>query len=188
MNSQDAIARTLTRSPLIAVVLYIALLGGLLATAGFAISDIVGHRQALAQTADLLDQLQGRKPRGGGDASLAAEHPGTPFLDGPTVTVAGATLLQRVATAVGNVGGTIQSSQVDVLGTQATDGFVGLIVSCEMEQPSLQKLLYDLEAGMPFLYVDQLDVQVPQTMAINENSTGRIRVVLGVSGQWQGNK
>jgi hypothetical protein len=73
---------------------------------------------------------------------------GTPFLEGPTVTVAGVTLLQRVASAVGNVGGTIQSSQVDVLGTQARDGLVGLVVSCEMEQSALQKLLYDLEAGM----------------------------------------
>ena len=90
--------------------------------------------------------------------------------------------------AVGNVGGTIQSSQVDVLGTQAKDGFVGLVVSCEMEQPALQKVLYDLEVGMPFLFVDQLDVQVPQTTATNEAGTGRIRVVLGVSGQWQGNK
>jgi general secretion pathway protein M len=52
----------------------------------------------------------------------------------------------------------------------------------------LQKLLYDLEAGMPYLFVDQLDVQVPQTTAVNESGTGRIRVVLGVSGQWQGNK
>ena len=162
MNAQHAIARTLTRSPLIAVVLYAAVLGGLLATAGFSIADIVGHRQALSQTADLLE--------------------------GPTVTVAGATLLQRVAAAIGAVGGTIQSSQVDVLGTQARDGLVGLVVSCEMEQPALQKLLYDLEAGMPFLFVDQLDVQVPQTTAINETGSGRIRVVLGVSGQWQGNK
>ena len=105
-----------------------------------------------------------------------------------SVTVAGATLLQRVATAVGNVGGTIQSSQVDVLGTQAKDGFVGLVVSCEMEQASLQKVLYDLEVGMPFLFVDQLDVQVPQTTAVNEGGSGRIRVVLGVSGQWQGGK
>jgi general secretion pathway protein M len=135
-----------------------------------------------------LDQLRGRKPRGGDAAALAARHPGTPFLEGPTVTVAGATLLQRVASAVGNVGGTIQSSQVDVLGTEAKDGFVGLVVSCEMEQPSLQKLLYDLEAGMPFLFVDQLDVQVPQTTALNESGSGRVRVVLGVSGQWQGNK
>jgi general secretion pathway protein M len=57
-----------------------------------------------------------------------------------------------------------------------------------MDQPALQKLLYDLEAGMPFLFVDQLDVQVPQTTVANENGSGRIRVVLGVSGQWQGNK
>jgi general secretion pathway protein M len=187
MISHSAITRTLTRSPLIAVALYVAVLGGLLATAGFAVSDIAGHREGLAQTADLLDQLRGRKPRGEA-ASLAAEHPGTPFLEGPTVTVAGATLLQRVAAAVGNVGGTIQSSQVDVSGTQAKDGLVGLVVSCEMDQPALQKLLYDLEAGMPFLFVDQLDVQVPQTTAANENGSGRIRVVLGVSGQWQGNK
>ncbi len=188
MNSANAIARALTRSPLIAVVLYVAVLGGLLATAAFSIADIVGHRQALAQTADLLDQLRGRKPRGGEAAALAAQHPGTPFLEGPTVTVAGATLLQRVASAVGNIGGTIQSSQVDVLGTQARDGLVGLVVSCEMEQPALQKLLYDLEAGMPFLFVDQLDVQVPQTTALNESGSGRVKVVLGVSGQWRGNK
>jgi general secretion pathway protein M len=63
-----------------------------------------------------------------------------------------------------------------------------LLVSCEMEQPALQKLLYDLEVGMPFLFVDQLDVQVPQTTAADESGTGKIRVVLGVSGQWQGNK
>lgn len=36
---------------------------------------------------------------------------------------------------------------------------------------------------MPFLFVDQLDVQVPQT-------TGRRphQVILGVSGQWQAGK
>jgi general secretion pathway protein M len=186
MSTGHAITRTLTRSPLIAVVLYVVVIGGLIAMAGLAVANILDHQRALAQTSDLLDQLQGRRARGAGTSPLAP--PGTPFLEGPTVTVAGATLLQRVAAAVGNVGGTIQSSQVDLLGTQAKDGFVGLLVSCEMEQPALQKLLYDLEVGMPFLFVDQLDVQVPQTTATNESGVGKIRVVLGVSGQWQGNK
>ena len=187
MSAQSAITRTLTHSPLIAVTLYVAVIGALLATAAISVSNILDQRQALAQTADLLGQLQGRKARSTGASSPSAPA-GTPFLDGPTVTVAGAALLQRVASAVTNVGGTIQSSQVDVLGTQAKDGFVGLLVSCEMEQPSLQKLLYDLEVGMPFLFIDQLDVQVPQTTAASESGTGRIRVVLGVSGQWQGSK
>jgi general secretion pathway protein M len=185
--SGNAVARALTHSPLIAVVLYLAIAGGLLVSAGLSIASILDHQRALAQTSDLLDQLQGRKARAGA-SQVSAEHPGTPFLEGPTVTVAGAALLQRVATAVSNVGGTVQSSQVDVLGTQARDGFVGLVVSCEMEQPALQKLLYDLEVGMPFLFVDQLDVQVPQTTAANEGGVGKIRVVLGVSGQWQAGK
>jgi general secretion pathway protein M len=186
MSAASMITRSLARSPLIAVVLYLAVAFGLLAAAGTAISDILVHRAALAQTADLLEQLQGRKGRSA--HRLFAEHAGSPFLEGPTVTVAGASLLQRVAAAVGNAGGTIQSSQVDVTGSQAKDGVVGLVVSCEMEQPALQKVLYDLESGMPFLFIDQLDVQVPQATAIGEGTTGRIRVVLGLSGQWQGSK
>jgi general secretion pathway protein M len=166
MSAGNLITRTLSQSPLIAVVLYLAVIGGLAFTSVVAIANIFDHQRALAQTSDLLDQLRGRKPRN--PAQLSGEHPGTPFLEGPTVTVAGAALLQRVAAAVGNAGGTIQSSQVDVLGKEAKDGFVGLVVSCEMEQPALQKVLYDLEAGMPFLFVDQLDVQVPQTTARNE--------------------
>lgn len=134
MISQNVITRTLTRSPLIAVTLYIAVAGGLLATAGFAVSDIVDHQRALAQTSDLLDQLRGRKARGA--AATSAEHPGTPFLEGPTVTVAGATLLQRVATAVSNVGGTIQSSQVDVSGIRPrTAWWVWLSVARWNSQP-----------------------------------------------------
>ena len=185
MSSGNVITRTFAQSPLIAATLYVAVVGSLLMTAGFAIADIFAHQRALTQTSDLLDQLQERRAKG---PELASGRSGTPFLEGPTVTVAGAALLQRVANAVSNAGGTIQSSQVDVAGIEAKNGLVGLVVSCEMEQPALQKLLYDLEVGMPFLFVDQLDVQVPQTTAANEGGVGKIRVVLGVSGQWQGNK
>ena len=183
----NAVSRALTQSPLVAVILYLVAVGSLLVMTGLAISNIADHRRALAQTSDLLEQLRGRQVRDGRSPS-ATERPGTPFLEGSTVTVAGAALLQRVGTAIAAVGGTIQSSQVDLLGSQAKAGFVDLVVSCEMEQPALQKLLYDLEVGMPFLFVDQLDVQIPQTTAINEGGTGRIRVVLGITGQWQGSK
>nr|WP_275169857.1 type II secretion system protein GspM [Bradyrhizobium sp. CSS354] len=184
----NAVERALVGSPLIAVTLYLAITGGLLLMAGLSIAEVIAHRQALAQTSDLLDQLRGRKSGAKSAAALSAEHPGTPFLEGPTVTVAGANLLQRVAAAVADVGGSVQSSQVDVTGAQTKDGFVGLVVSCELEQPALQRLLYDLEAGMPFLFVDQLDVQVPQTTALSDSATGRVRVILGVSGQWQAGK
>jgi general secretion pathway protein M len=41
-------------------------------------------------------------------------------------------------------------------------------------------LLYDLEAGMPFLFVDQLVAQSPTTAG----EGGRTRVLLTVSGLW----
>jgi general secretion pathway protein M len=111
---------------------------------------------------------------------------GSPVLEGPTVTVAGAVLMQRVAGAITRAGGNILSSQVDLQGNQAKDGFVAVSVNCEVEQPALQKLLYDLEAGMPLLFVDQLVAEAPEGVA--GAAGGKIRVLISVSGQWQGAK
>lgn len=77
------------------------------------------------------------------------------------------------------------SSQIDLQGTDSKKGFVSLTASCEVDQPALQQLLYDVEAGMPFLFVDQLTVQAPQQSGAD---AARMRVLLGVSGQWQGTR
>ena len=102
------------------------------------------------------------------------------------MTVAGAALLQRVAGAVTRVGGNVLSSQVDVQGTQSKEGYVSLVASCQVDLAALQQLLYDLEAGMPFLFIDQLVAQAP--LPTTETGTGRMRVTLAVSGQWEGGK
>jgi general secretion pathway protein M len=78
------------------------------------------------------------------------------------------------------------STQLDLQGTQSRTGFLSMIASCEIDQPELQKLLYDLEAGMPFLFVDQLVVQT--ALASSGTGGGRLRILLGVSGQWPGAK
>jgi general secretion pathway protein M len=98
--------------------------------------------------------------------------------------VGGAALLQQVATAIHAVDGNVFSSQVDIDNNGAKDGWIALTVGCEIEQPTLQTLLYNIEAGMPFLFIDQLVVQVLTSGA--EGS--RVRVLLGVSGQWRSGK
>lgn len=108
---------------------------------------------------------------------------GSPFLEGPTVTIAGADLQRRVAGAVTAVGGNVLSSQIDLQGSEAKDGYVVLSASCELTQDALQPLLYDLEAGMPFLFVEQLVVQAPQSG--DESEGKRMRVQIDVAGQWQ---
>jgi len=149
------------------------------------IMDVFDRREALAEAAETLSRLEGRLPKGApGEETTGAT--GSPLLEGPTVTVAGATLLQRVAGAITKVGGNIVSSQVDLVGPQSKDGFITVTANCEVAQPSLQQLLYNVEAGMPFLFIDQLVVQAP---AIGPGvAGGKMRVLISVSGQWQATK
>jgi general secretion pathway protein M len=176
--------RFFTRHAGLASLGYVALVGVLVLIAWIMAADLYDRYQAVTASEDLLAQLdQGRRTPGA--ASAGAEAPqGSPFLEGQTVTVAGAALLQRVAGAVTRVGGNVLSSQVDVQEAKTKAGLVSLVASCEVTQEDLQKLLYDLEAGMPYLFVDQLSVQAPDTVTRGEG--GRLRVMIGVSGQWQG--
>ena len=175
------------RYPYAAVAGYVVLVAAFLITVWVAVADILERRAVLADSRDILNRLEARQQNRSAADSAAGEVPaGSPFLGGETITVAGAALLQRVASAITQVGGSVQSSQVDLQGQQSKDGFVTLVISCEMEQPSLQKLLYDLEAGMPFLFIDQLVVQGPQSSAVA--GAARMRVLIAVSGQWKGAK
>jgi general secretion pathway protein M len=179
--------RLVARFPALAALAYFALVVVLLGAAWFATADLLDRRLALADAEALLAQLEhGRATAVAPTAAAGEAPPGSPFIEGQTVTVAGAALLQRVAGVVTGVGGNVLSSQVDVQDASSKAGFVSLVASCEVTQPDLQKLLYDLEAGMPYLFVDQLVVQAPDNVTHGEG--GRLRVVLGVSGQWRGGK
>lgn len=183
MSFATTLRKSLVNSPPVAATAYAALMIVLLAVAISSVADILSHRSSVAATADMLAQLEGRKaPSAGARSGDPGAPSGSAFLEGATVTVAGAALLQRVAAAVTKAGGNVLSSQLDVQGPHAKAGFVSMVANCEMDQSALQPLLYDLEAGMPFLFIDQLDIQVASA------GEGRLRFLLGVSGQWQGGK
>lgn len=183
MSVATTLRKSLVSSPLVAATAYAALIIVLLVVVISSIADVLNRRSSVAATAAMLEQLHGRRaPAAGGRSGDAAMPAGSAFLEGATVTVAGAALLQRVATAVTKAGGNVLSSQLDVQGPHGKAGFVSMVANCEMDQSALQSLLYDLEAGMPFLFIDQLDIQVTNA------GEGKLRFLLGVSGQWQGVK
>jgi general secretion pathway protein M len=168
----------------IALLSYVVAVTALVAVTEVSLAELYDRYVAVRSASELLKQLEGR--------SLARRTPpapgvpapeGSPFLEGWTVTVAGAALLQRVSGAVTRAGGSVLSSQVDVNSTPARPNFVNLTISCELDRQTLGALLYDLEAGMPFIFIDQLVVQAPQQAG--QADAGRLRVMLAVSGQWQ---
>jgi general secretion pathway protein M len=178
--------RLVTTSPIPAAAIYGGLVIALLFMVVTSIVDVIGQRNDLAAAVAMLDQLEGRRSSAGRSPGDPAMPSGSAYLEGATVTVAGATLLQRVAGSVVKFGGNVLSTQLDVQGTPTKTGLLSMIASCEIEQPQLQQVLYDIEAGMPFLFIDQLVVQTPLTDSSSE--TGRLRVLLAVSGQWRGAK
>ena len=185
MNLSASLRRSFAASPILAAAAYAGLVLGLLAIVVSSVVDILDQRAAVASSAAMLEQLEGHKALAAGGRSADAGMPsGSAFLEGATVTVAGAALLQRVAGAVTKLGGNVLSSQLDVQGTHSKAGFVSMVASCELDQPALQALIYDLEAGMPFLFIDQLAVQAPAA----SSGEGKLRILLAVSGQWQGAK
>jgi general secretion pathway protein M len=184
--NQVATLRRLLTMPLLAATSYLGISILLLFIIGSSLADILGKRADVAASAAMLEQLEGRRPAAVRAQASGGGPSGSPFLEGATVTVAGAALLQHVTAAVTKLGGSVQSSQVDLQGTQSKTGFLTIIASCDIDQPGLQQLLYDVEAGMPFLFVDQLVVQAPASFAASGD--GKLRILLAVSGQWRGAK
>src|ERR1700721_870520 len=150
MNPAVTLRKLLVNSPIIAGAVYAGLVVVLLVVAASSLIDLFSQRASVAATAAMLGQLEGRKPlvasKRSGDVGVPT---GSAFLEGATVTVAGAALLQRVAGAVTKAGGNVLSSQLDVQGQNAKAGFVSMVANCELEQSALQSLVYALEAGMP---------------------------------------
>ncbi len=172
------------RHQALAVAAYVSVVIALLTTSLLLVADLRDKAAEIAAAQMRLDQLSERS-RANLPPSMAsnAGMSGSPFLDGRTITIAGATLQQRVVAAVTKAGGTLVSSQVELDGPDAKNGFVGLTASMEVSQPVVQTILYDIEAGMPYLVVDKLSIQSPEVFG--EPESGRMRMTIGVAGQWR---
>jgi general secretion pathway protein M len=186
MTGQPNFKSSLARHPAVAVALYLALTGSFLLVAVERIVQVNDRRASVAAAGDLLEQMNARAALQAQPVAKkdAAQPDGPPFLEGGSLSIAGAALLQRVSGAIAKDDGSILSSQLELQGAEAKAGSITMTASFEIAPDALQPLLYDLEAGMPFLFIDQVAVQGPANAGGTDRS--RLRVVLSVSGQWRG--
>ena len=171
----------------LALSIYVAGIIGLAAIIFASLVALVAGLDELGSAKAIFTRLDQRK--GPVKLGVNAEGPtvaGSPFLEGQTVTIAGAALQQRIDDAVKKAGGNLQSTQIELQGPSAAQGFVTITANFEITQLSLQSFLYDIEAGMPYLFIDSLAIQAPQ--AVGDSDAARMRVQIGVSGKWQAPK
>ena len=184
MISIHSVDRLFKRYPSVAGLIYLALLVVCGLATVFALSDLVDLYLARNASLDVISRFDARNHSvpGAPGASTDAWPPGSPFLEGKTATIANATLLQRITNTITRAGGMVISSEVQRQGGKSKDGYVTAMATFDLEQTALQTVLYEIEAGMPFLFIDQLAVQVPTPPA----QGSRMHIVLAVSGQWRG--
>jgi general secretion pathway protein M len=163
------------RYPSFSALIYVTLVGVLCLTTIFSIMDTIQVYRTRNASLELRSRIDGRN-----HAQSGPWPTGSPILEGKTATVASAALLQRITDMITRAGGTVISTEIERQGTQSKDGYVTVIATCDLEQTALQKVLYDIEAGMPFLFIDRLNVQAPMP----PKKAGRLHVVLAVSGLW----
>lgn len=179
--STHPIERYLARYPQLPALAYGTTLLTLLAIFAFALADVARQHNELNTAAELLSRIEKRSLGRATNPTVATPPPGVPFLDGSTPTVASAALLQRVTSTISSVGGTVVSTEVGPQNAHSKDGYLKVIVMCNLEQNALQRLLHEIESGMPFLFVDQLSTQIDP----EANKDGQLRVSLGLTGLWR---
>jgi general secretion pathway protein M len=172
------------RRQITAGTIYFMVFAALAASALWLVDDLKAKSDRVAAAQARLDEFAARSPRGSASAALDATR--SPFLDGKTVTIAGAALEQRMSEVVGKAGGDLLSAQVELEGPEAKQGFIGLTTSVQVGQATLQDMLYDIEAGLPYLFIDKLSIQSPEDFG--EPETGLMRITMTVAGQWRAEK
>ncbi|MGJ5206104.1 type II secretion system protein GspM [Bradyrhizobium sp. HKCCYLR20261] len=185
MNWSTWPRRIFVNSPTAAAAIYVVSVVTLIWLGTSAVADLLAKQDELGDAKAQLVQFSGRRrPADAAAVNVSTGPGGSVFVEGRTVTIAGAALVQRLTEAIAKAGGNVLSTQVDLPAARTNANVISVVASCELEQPALQQLLYDIEAGLPFLFVDQLHVQQPLAAAASEGA--RLRVQLTVSGQWRG--
>lgn len=184
MIGADLLARLPGRDRSLAVLYYVSTILGLVAATWLALATLADRYSAYSESAALLERMERRHTAGAlaEDGGLAMT--GSPFLEAETLTIAGAELQKHVTALVREGGGNVLSSQVDLQQAEGSTDHVSLTMSAELDQSAVQKLLYDIEAGMPLLFIDRLLLQPVQQQS-GDPAVSRMRAQLSISAQWK---
>ena len=182
---------TVRATPSHAVLAAAAYVLALLATVAWGTISLTGQddlRGEIEQKSRFLAELTRR-------AAAEAPAPGSAggsrqsgsSIAAPTETIAASELQKRILERVESVGGVVHSVQAEPVKDAAVDGLRRLVaqLSFDSSTTGLQRLLFDLETGAPFMFVDTLVVQPAAASAPGARAADKLRVNLSTTGYWR---
>jgi len=171
-------------------VIALGTLGMTLFACALAVGLSIGARSSaveeLAERQEIISrlQLQARQRSGAHVRVTAGTAPIVAFIDAPTSGLAAAQLQTYVARLAKEQQTTVTSSAVEPAARDDAPDFIRMQATLELSLKSLQAMLYQLESGTPYVFVELLSVQ--QSGAGQHGAEDPIlRLTLGIRALWR---
>ncbi len=165
-------------------------LGGIFLVCVLTIGVSIGMRSAaqqeLVDRQDMLARLQAqaaRQPVSRSSQLVAGTAPAAAFIAAPTAGLASAQLQTHIEQVAASQQATLMSSGVDTAAHDATPDAIRMQATLDLHLKSLQALLYQLESGTPYVFVETLSVQPSASEAGSDDPT--LHLTVGVRALWR---
>ena len=173
----------LTREQIVSVAALALLLVACLGTLGLALQARFDAARTLAERRDLMTRLETRV-QAGGERRIAAAPPAA-FLDASTQGLASAQLQAYLAQLADTLHAGLMSSGGEPSRREDPPDTIRLQATLETSLEALRALLYRLESGTPYVFVEVLAVQPVGTAAGRTVENPPLRATLGVRALWR---
>jgi len=134
--------------------------------------------QALAESRETLARLEARAPSAAKSGPSVAPAPAAAFLDAPTQGLAVAQLQAYLSQVVAGQHAVLISSGMQRADRDDTPDMIRIEASLNTALEPLQSLLYQLEAGTPYVFVVQVNVQQQSGQRGSQDAPLHVTLVL----------
>jgi general secretion pathway protein M len=142
--------------------------------------------QELADRQDILARLEtgARAKRDTHGPIVQAKAPAAAFVDAPTLGLASATLEAHVTQLAGHHA-TLVSFAVQSNSPTDRGDAVRIEASMDISQRALQSLLYELESGTPYVFIESMTLRPIAATAQSSATDPLLRATLGLRALWR---
>jgi general secretion pathway protein M len=184
----STIQASLTRQAVLSVAVLVTLVLGMViwsVTYLVEMRDWQSEYDVKSQSLDSLKRQTAPKLPGGGNVSKLPAHGAV--ISAPTETIAASELQKAVLALLERAGGVVHTIQAEATSDVTGEGLrrLNTQIAFDSSMEALQKVLFELETAIPFVFVDSLLVQPTATAAPGAKAGETLRVTLVASSYWK---
>lgn len=172
----------LDREQAISVAAFVLLVLVSLSVLGFSLQARAGAERENSERREMLSRLEARLRLNAGRPTAA---PPAAFLDASTPGLASAQLQSYIERLAGDKNASLVSSGAETAKRDDAPDSVRIQATLDMNLQSLRAILYQLESGMPYVFVDGLAVQPVNAAAGRSVEDPLLRTTLSLRALWR---